>query len=63
MDDSAPAFCAGCLVGLMVALLVMMLMATPSHIWQRQAIQHGAAQYNQTTGKFEWIDRKEAEDE
>jgi len=26
--------------------------------WERKAIQHNAAQYNPTTGKFEWLDNE-----
>ena len=25
--------------------------------WRKEAIEHKAAQYNQTTGQFEWIEK------
>ena len=29
--------------------------------WQREAIDHGAAQYNPKTGDWEWLPREEGE--
>lgn len=29
-----------------------------NHQWQREAIQHGAAEYDSTTGAFRWKDGK-----
>ena len=30
-----------------------------SAAWQQEAIDHGAARYNATSGEFEWIDKTE----
>lgn len=30
---------------------------------EKAAIQHNAAQYNPTTGKFEWLDKSNGEEE
>jgi hypothetical protein len=50
-------------VGFFIGILFGILIAMPLEYYlqasryQRQAIQHKAAQYNPTTGKFEWLDK------
>lgn len=41
-------------IGALVMFLGMNFYSTPNHQWQKQAIDHGAAQYSPVTGKFEW---------
>ena len=40
-----------------MTMLALVMAFTPN--WQRQAIEHNAARYNATTGKFEWIERSD----
>ena len=46
-------------VGLFVGVLVGAITskAAERYRWEKQAISHGAAQYNSTTGKFEWKEK------
>lgn len=48
-------------VALMIGMALMFgidcVFMTSNHVWQTQAIEHNAARYNATTGKFEWIER------
>ena len=48
----------GFMCGVFAMLLVDIMFLTPSHVWQKQAIDNGAAKYNETTAKFEWIKKE-----
>lgn len=50
-------FWLGVACGLM--LMGTACLMTPDRSWQRQAIEHNAARYSATTGKFEWIERSD----
>ena len=56
MNDDGPPAVACFFIGALVVFLGMMFCSTPNHQWQKQAIDHGAAQYSPVTGKFEWKD-------
>ena len=50
-------------VGVFIVLVSVKMMAfafcQQSAAWQQEAIDHGAARYNATSGEFEWIDKTE----
>lgn len=56
-------FLCGLLLGITIASIMwgsmILVCVTPQHIWQKAAIQHNAARYNSTTGKFEWLENKQ----
>ncbi|NCX55788.1 MAG: hypothetical protein EBW87_01105 [Burkholderiaceae bacterium] len=57
MNDDGVQAAVGCFfIGFLIGILAIGFFATPNHIWQKQAIDHGAAQYSPVTGKFEWKD-------
>jgi hypothetical protein len=40
------------------AFLVGLVTKTPIHITRAEAVTHGCAEYNQTTGEFQWKGEK-----
>lgn len=56
MNDEAPAAVGCFFIGLIIGITSVGFIATANNVWQKQAIDHGAAQYSPTTGKFEWKD-------
>lgn len=58
--DEVAALILGGIVGLIVTVLVCAALHDKSvDRWQQEAIDHGAAQYNPTTGNFEWKEKVE----
>lgn len=48
----------GCFfIGAALMFSVLSFFVTFDCKWHRQAIEHGAAQYNPVTGKFEWKEK------
>jgi len=45
---------------LLIVVSFMLNLSTKDSIWQTQAIEHEAAQFNPTTGAFEWIIEEKA---
>ena len=45
------------LIGVAVTwcFMVMLCGASPSWVWHKQIIEHGAGRYNPGTGEFEWL--------
>ena len=54
MDDEVQAAVGCFLIGATSMFLAMSFFVTFDCKWQKQAIDHGAAQYSPVTGKFEW---------
>lgn len=44
-----------CGAGVLFLILRAVWDVMPAYHWHRQIIEHGAGQYNKTTGAFEWI--------
>lgn len=42
-----------------ITICLIVILSTTNYKWQKQAIDNGAARYNNVTGKFEWIKHKE----
>ena len=60
-DAQKESFLWGALISVFVSAIVFLwIVARCNFAWQRDAIKHGAARYNATTGTFEWIDKQEA---
>ena len=55
-DDGVQAAVWCFFIGLLIGMLAIGFVATANHVWQKEAIEHGAAQYSPVTGKFEWKD-------
>lgn len=47
-------FAIGAMAGFLPLLWFMVTFTSPDLVWMREAIKHGAAQYNPKTGIFEW---------
>jgi hypothetical protein len=53
------------LLGMIFMTVVSMIMVgcwdNSEERWKKEAIEHGAAEYNRTTGEWQWIEKAEKE--
>lgn len=59
MNSEGAAFCAGLLMG--IAFGALACGAAVKTTYQREAIENGAATYDQKTGEWQWVKREELE--
>ena len=58
--DESPEVILGCLIGFMIGILITLLFIWKSDTqWQNEAVKHGAAEYNITTGEWQWKSKAE----
>ena len=59
-NSERSAFIGGACFALFVMAITMAVAVNQERaMWQKQAIDHGAARYNATSGEFEWIEKTE----
>ena len=59
MSERTSMFLSGFTLGVGLVTFLMCAFTDATSVWQKQAIEHNAARYNATTGKFEWIERSD----
>jgi hypothetical protein len=60
-DDFLAGSILGLLGGFLIALCIgALIISDVSADWEKQAIEHGAAQYNPITSQFEWKEKTDA---
>jgi hypothetical protein len=47
-------FIAGTIFGIIIGPVITMFIFTETTVTQKSVIQHSCAEYNSTTGKFQW---------
>lgn len=64
MSSEDGAFVIGLLIGLMIgALIGTVTLSQAQPDYRQQAIEHGYAEYNSTTGAWQWIEKAEKQNE
>lgn len=56
-DEGATFLLGAALSGLLVLAVCSVAHKGSMNAWEKQCIEHGAAQYNPTTGNFEWKEK------
>lgn len=56
--DGFGLFAIGALLGLALSGIYFSATGTADHVWQRQAIEHGAGEYDSVSGDWKWKEPK-----
>lgn len=57
-SDEFIIFTFGCFCSFVICTLISLgISSGNTDWWQKQCVEHGAAQYNPTTGNFEWKEK------